>query len=751
MNKKLLSVVSAFGFVGTAIAASFLGASPIETKASAKSKAVLDDNFNSAAYAGSLNPSVWTDVTSSHSIAQSAHGESYLSAKAKDCGGENIVFTTKNKLSGISSISFDFKFSSGTDRWFSPIFANHSLGESWSTDYAYAGMALFNKDHAAGLGGTLSSQFDFSSVLGTSADATWISAKIEVSGANNATLNFAVKGQAFNASNAVTVSYNKLSSDMTSAYFGIVVETKDGQIDFDNFSIVYGEGTLNQDFTDFDFEEDDNWGFFKKAGQKNNWFLSDSSALCFNDAISGDYIYSNNAIVTDTSIVDDVEVVRLSFFVKFLSSSSAEKLALVFGVDSSASPLDVANNVARYEIDKSGATLVQYQNGVAVSSVRHLFSSIATAVGSNITMTISKKGAVSILENGSSVLNEEGGSADMGLISTYSGNIAILALTPINQTIEFDNIKLVNTTYYVPVTKSVTHNFSNNFFGNKGHEDFLCVDGDGGGVTTVKDGKLVWDRATDGTFFGSAHQYDAFVLDFKLCDIDVSSTDLTKWIGLDLSKENRYSGAYGSYGMLLTQITPEGTSDYSPALWKDDYVSTLDMTTLKIIQHKQIPADYFKPIQYTSTIEEANISEGDAICFRYVSDGSNLKFYLKKAKEANFELYTEVKGLELNGYFAICCTGFTYCKFDDFSMANTSSIYTVADNEKPETITETETVVIYDNNNVDVNLDKELSLNAVSPALTITLGVLAGVGILGSGVLAYFLIRKKGGKHEKEE
>ena len=87
---------------------------------------------------------------------------------------------------------------------------------------------------------------------------------------------------------------------------------------------------------------------------------------------------------------------------------------------------------------------------------------------------------------------------------TYEGTI--------DNKVIFDNVKLTNTFYYVPVTKSVTHNFSSSFFGNKGEEDFILMDGDGGGKMGVEDGKLVFSCGTDRTFFGSSHQYDDFIL-----------------------------------------------------------------------------------------------------------------------------------------------------------------------------------------------------------------------------------------------
>jgi hypothetical protein len=68
--------------------------------------------------------------------------------------------------------------------------------------------------------------------------------------------------------------------------------------------------------------------------------------------------------------------------------------------------------------------------------------------------------------------------------------------------------------------------------------------------------------------------------------------------------------------------------------------------------------------------------------------------------------------VDTTGYTALCCTGFTFAKFDDFSMSNISSLYVNADHYVPETRVETVINTIYDKNNVDTNGLKETELNA---------------------------------------
>ena len=114
---------------------------------------------------------------------------------------------------------------------------------------------------------------------------------------------------------------------------------------------------------------------------------------------------------------------------------------------------------------------------------------------------------------------------------------------------------------------------------------------------------------------------------------------------------------------------------------------------------------------------EDNIDAGDAVCLRFVAENGTLRFYLKKACEAEYELYYTIKGVDTTGYTALCCTGFAFVKFDNFAMSNISSLYTSPDPYAPEKVIVTETEVVYDKANVDVNALDEALLNMDSAKL----------------------------------
>ncbi len=730
-----------------------------QANASSKSKLIVNDTFNSKSFAGKLDNDIWNSSFSNSSIIQSENGESYLCNKR--AGGENAVFSTKNKIENIKYYQFDFKYDSSISKWFSIVFMNKEVDGSSSLlgDYAYSGAFIANCNEVNSFGGKLSSGFNFKSVLGVNAVDSWITCRVDITGKNDAKVNFAVQGMEMNEANSRSLSYSSLESDMTNAYIGLVTETSDGIINFDNFIVGYGESSsIKEDFSNFDIDNPADFTFFKDSPSRAlNVSIKDNSSLKFHSK-ANEFIYSLNQIKKDDSIIEEVEIVDASFNIQFPIDSNEETIAIVFGINKDEPSIN--NNCLRYEMSKDKGVLKEFENGNQVSNDlnnTNIFSSSITS-GSNINIKIYKSGKITIRQDGNEVIDSTSSKVNFSEVTHYDGNIGIASITDVNKDISFDNVKVINSFYYVPVTKSVTHNFDNSFFGNKGYEDFVLVNGDGGGKLNVNNGKLVFDCGTDGTFFGSAYQYDSFILDFKLCSVlvDASTSDpsktattLGRWIGLDLSRETKYAGSYGTYGTIITQIVPDPTygDSINPVLWSDQDVSSLDKDSIQIINYKNIPVSMIQSIQYSSPSLEGNIKEGDAICFRFVSENNSIKMYLKKASEADYSLYTEFKNLELNGYFALCCTGYTFMKIDDFSMANTSSCYVCADNESPDTIYETVTKVIYDNNNPDVNLNDEIALNTQPNILAITFIVTTSVLAIAVPILSFYLVRGK--KHGK--
>ena len=137
---------------------SLLSQSAKQTDASSKSKLIVNDTFNSTSFAGKLDGDIWNSSFSNGNIVQSENGESYLCNKR--AGGENAVFSTKNKIEDIKYYQFDFKYDSSISKWFSIVFMNKEVDGSSSLlgQYAYSGAFIANCDEVNNFGGTLSSK-----------------------------------------------------------------------------------------------------------------------------------------------------------------------------------------------------------------------------------------------------------------------------------------------------------------------------------------------------------------------------------------------------------------------------------------------------------------------------------------------------------------------------------------------------------------------------------------------------------------
>ena len=736
---------------------------PINVDASQKSKVLINDTFNNKANAGGLDNETWND-RSSNRIAQSSEGSSYLTFNKSNDGGESLGLFSKKLTNDINYFQYDFKIEG--DRWITPTFVSKNIdvtnGGVWNKELVYNSISYTNSSVASGLGGTkLSHNFDFKTLFGTDAKDAWLTCRVTPISKTEGKINFKLQNSIdFDASNEASFMYTYNDTDLMNAYVGVMASSENAIIHVDNLLLNYGENqSISEDFNNFDFDNPaGGFTFFKNSPTyQNTASISDTSTLTFSSK-ENDFILSKKQIGNDTSIIKEVEIADLKFDISFSNAATNEKLGIVFGLGKN--PADLYSNSLVYEISKDKGELKQYENGVQTldtSKNTNVFSSISTS-GSQINIKIYKSGKFLVYENSRLVKDSSGSVANFPAVTNFIGYFAIASLTDIDNKVIFDNVKLTNTFYYVPVTKSVTHNFSSSFFGNKGEEDFILMDGDGGGKMGVEDGKLVFNCGTDGTFFGSSHQYDDFILDFKLCSIlaDTSTEDpsknattLGRWIGLDLSRENKTYGSYGKYATLITQIVPDKKygDKFTPGIFSDSEISIFNKDDATITVHNEIPLSLMENIQYTSPFDEGKIKESDAICFRFVSNNGNLKLYLKTAGEVNYTLYYEIDGLELNGYFALCCTGFTFIKIDDFSMSNTSSVYVNAPSSAPETIVEKETEVIYDKNNPDTNIDDEIRLNTSTNYLAIIFIATSVIELVGIGVLVTLLIRKK--KNEK--
>lgn len=755
MNRHRLSL---FGAIATLSFVACALPSPLETKAGASRSLVFSDSFNDVTYAGTFNHNLWTAKGEENAVHQTEASNVYLDFPAGTSGCEHLYFGTLPSVTDLSSFSFDFMLPASSTRWMAPVFISGELNNTNVKDYAYTGAFFLSPTALTSFQAKFDHTPTWTSLLGVDTVADrWVTCRITPSSASTATVSFALQGDEFDTSKDIVMTFTDPSKSFLNAYVGFQSEDPSGGFALDNIKISSDNLNIDESFNDYSLQSETNvLGFYQTSGTTNAVSLYDNNALSFKGANSNDGLFAKNAALPEeTSVVASLEVADISFALHFSSDSDlSEKIAFAWGLESLTS--DPFQNGVVYQINRNGGTLYEYINGVEKKIGSNVFTSAIT--GSKLEIKLNKNGTVTIWENGAIAQTEGGVAPSFTGLSHYAGFFGFVAVSDISHDITVDNLTVYNTTYYVPKTKSVTHNFSNDFWGNEGYEDFISVAGGDGAQVGVEGGKLVWKGASDNTFFGSAYQYDQFILDYKLSSIYVGTsaqtsrekTDQNKWIGLDLSRVSKKSMDWGNYAMVFFEITPTEDSG-SLALFRQNR-SSLQDDDYRITQIKPIPSSLFHAIQYDdSSVMESSIAEGDQVCVRWVSTGNALHLYLKKASEADFVEYAKVSGLQLNGYFALCCTGYTYVKFDDFSMANTSSIYTCADNEAPETKTITEKEIIQDPSDVDVNLEEEIRLNHQTASQGLILGLAIGLGVVSVGCIVFLSLWIRARKEKKHE
>lgn len=768
MKRKLLPL-TALTLTAAAIGVCGLGSSVSKADASVNPLVLLNDDFNDSQYKGSLNTNKWTSKTAtSNSIHQSLESECYLDNNTGSGNAGTTAIATNRVLNGIKSFQFDMKYDNTaktTNKWLSVYLVNDY--EDMFTTYTYDGLFRAHHNAVFNAGSTFDkANFNFNDCLGTNPVNDWITFKITFNTSTTGYINACVQGGTFVDSNKVGFTYSKTGIDLKNAYLGLSVSNEGGEIKLDNFKLEHSGEPLETDFSHIDPTDPESDFVYKvtqSAGKQGDlsyctFTIVDNGSLEFHEAAKNDYIYSNVEVTDPEGTITELDVVDLSFTVKITQTNY--KLGIVFGYNPTEENL--YKDTLVYEISKFYGVLKEYDSDGNQTLPEETNKNNLKTVNdvSSINIVINKKNGISITENGTPVTYADE-PVEFSDVNNYFGNVALVLLEKGSTTpviCHIDQFKLKTHTYYVPKTKSVTHNFSNDYWGNEENPDFYVAKSEGES-SEVKDGRLVWKGASDRTYFGSAHQYDNFILEFKLCAIYGDNTaqdphDITgknKWIGLDLSRETVDTAEWSSYLSILTVITPDETMTSAPVWLNANKLSPITVSEVDFKRHKEIPCSMFEDITYSDPAEKSLIKEGDAVCFKYVSEGGNISMYLKKACEVNYTKIMTCYNLKLQGYFALCCTGYTYLELDDFSMSNTSPIYTCADNDVPQTITKTITEVIYDDQNNPINLSEELKIN--TGLINTLMIVFASTTGVACGVIVFLVVRikiKKGKEHKHE-
>lgn len=725
-----------------------------QAKASQQAHTVINDGFNKkfkstiGPTSGTYNPvesigsrdvsdwkvdhDIWTEGEGNE-IGQSKDAQTYLSNAGGSRNAESYTFSTAKKYTGISKVSFDYFFStaaynSNPVKWFSLYMVDEQ--NDYYKEYDDGGGTTYSLVYA-GLGrvvatGLTSSSYGATDSLGISktSNNSWVHCELTINSATNFTYSLSNVGEAIDHSFDKTSNYYVPGIDLQNAYFGLTCSNEEGELRFDNFRIEHADGVLEEDFSEFDEIGIDtpifNMVYNPLNGGENNdykYSIVNNSYCEFDNAKVGDFIYSNDEVIDGAPEVKDIDIIDMNFDAKI---TSGYKLGFYFGYRPEMTNFD---DCFKLEITgTTGKVYCKYMDGEEEKNKTVSFTLTDLKNESNIRLVINKETGLKIYQNNNVVKN---GTSNIiwpkNLVENFFGRLVITLVQKGSGVCYIDNIVVRNDKFFKPVSKSVSHDFSLEYWGNEDSPDFVLDNVNHFG-SAVKDGKLFFNKASDDTFFASAHQYDNFIMDFKLCNIYGGSTksgvdgmtNKNCWIGIDLSRKRAAASKYGSYATLITNITPDVASN--PSQWRqgcytDTNVSPITSFDVKVKKYDDIPTSLFEALYYETENQKDTISPLDAVCFRYVAEDGNISLYLKKESDQRFTKYYTYSNLELNGYFALVCTGFLYCEIDDFSMTNTSDVYTNAPVYIPEPITVTNTEVIYDNYNATVDFTTEQELN----------------------------------------
>ncbi|MBE5742613.1 MAG: hypothetical protein E7360_04785, partial [Clostridiales bacterium] len=121
----LLAIVATFG-IGT-----------VNAFASATTKVVLDDSFNSLEFNGTVDSNKWATTVAdveNPSIKQAGASNACLQFLQNKSGGEEVQLGTKDKITNIEYVSFSLRFpSTSAGKWIMVSFVPNLVGATGQT------------------------------------------------------------------------------------------------------------------------------------------------------------------------------------------------------------------------------------------------------------------------------------------------------------------------------------------------------------------------------------------------------------------------------------------------------------------------------------------------------------------------------------------------------------------------------------------------------------------------------------------
>ncbi len=744
-----------------ALCMALAGFGTYNASAAMMSNPVVKDDFGNAVNNGKVDETKWVKVADEgNTVAQPAGNlESYLRFQKAAAGDNAKAYTTD--AYAIKSVTFDVFFSEGFIGG-----ASNWLGLSVQNDPAsasiYGSYLLIRGNQIAANGPTVSNNKTegttntYQSLLELETNditGQWITFQYEFTAANEFNLYIAKRGNAFEADKKLFATYTGASTAVWNSgklLFGVAGIESGAFCGVDNVIVEPAEGEKVVE----DFSSVENC-IVSTSGTKTNLLVFSNNALEFKESPKDARIVAKTPVELDESILEDFVVLEADFHLTLEQGG----VSFLIGVPSSSGSI-TAESVRELTITADGKGVFSAYgadgNKTAIGLIdapetkEIALESVKTEDGGYIGVTVNKNGVMEIFENGTLVATYP--------VESYEGYVAFASAAEGTQA-KMKTVEVNAYTYFVPVTKSLTNNFSTDYLGAGEAMDFYMTSTPNNSMT-IANGKLQFNGCSDGSVFGPMHEYDDFTMDYKLCNIYVATeernaayyedsvenniidrTAPNRWIGFDFGRKNADLNAYGSYLMLYFNITGKGaTTSVNAFVTKGATMPE----KLNITMVEKIPTSYFNDVSYDGVnVMKEDVKASNAVCIRWVAKNNVLELHMKRAKDLAYTKYAEITGVETSGSVAICCTGFTFLEIDDFSIANNSNVYVCASNEAPKTeIVEVEPEYDYNKYLNPGNFDEELNLldkasssgcngsitAACVPALLTMLGAAAIVG-----------------------
>ncbi len=740
MKKKIVAILS----MALALTVCSAAATPtLLASANAVSNPIVTDDFGDKTYTDAYNQNKWVKYGDEDgAIKQASTGDTSATLVFKNDANADNIFVVSSEKYQMKSVTFDAFYTENFDDSRKNWGTLNFIQSKAKSESMYITPLLLRAGQYAGNTATLST----GAKTTLPAVGQWVTFKYEFTGASSFNFYAAVKGEEFGEPLATVTSKNGTVYNDSYLAFAVSGIAAEQSFSVDNIVI---EKADNSKVTE-DFESMENLKFEtvrKDTSKAIRAIIYSPDSLSFAEAKKGARLVAKNVVEPDESILTRYEVINAEFNVEVTTGGISFVYAL-----SQASSEPTSSGVYEYVMTATEGKLLCYgENGEATEIGKNVFTSVGQEGGAKINVSIDKAGTMTVYENGEKIKDADGNEV-VYEIEAYAGYLGFQAAED-NTTGKLDDVVINASTYFAPETKSLTNNFSTDYLGGEDTRDFYMTSTPSK-TLKIENDKLCFDGCSDGTQFGTCYQYDNFILDYKLTDIyvgtdevdDMEKTGVGRWFGLDIGRPNYDTKYSGSYLLLYFHIVLDESKQTSAL---NAYTTSgVSLPEKMKIEQTPIPMSLFRDISYDGEeVALEDVDEADAVCVRWVAENNVLKMYMKKACEIEYTLYATVTGIETNGYMALCCTGYTYLHLDDFSLANTSTVYTCASNEAPEKeIIEVEAPYDYNKyRDNDENFDKELNYLDEMGGCGSSVGFTI-LPALAIGALGYFVFRKKENK-----